>query len=132
MKLLLSKRQKSIVLNLQQSKRQAAKTEQRFLAAQLKFKKASEKALEIRRQANESIKQQRKEYQMKLSRELQQLEELKESTINSQRRKIQKEIAQKTIDLIFQKVEKRCHEEFDQNIRKAISLWSIKQFKEKF
>lgn len=129
---MLFQRQKSIVLNLQQSKRQAAKTEQRFLAAQLKFKKASEKASQIRLQAKETIKQQRKEYQIKLSQKLQQLEELKKLKINSKRRKIQQEIAQKTIDLIFQKVEKRCHEEFDQNIRRAISLWSIKQLKEKF
>lgn len=128
--MLLLKRQKSILLNLRQSKKQAAEIEQRFLDAQTKFKKASEEAFEIRQRTQESIKKQHKEYENKLSRDLQKLEELKNSTINFQRQKTKAQIANQLIDSTIQKVEEKFQTEFcDENIQDRINLRLVEEFK---
>nr|YP_009519530.1 ATP synthase CF0 subunit I [Udotea argentea]AYC65564.1 ATP synthase CF0 subunit I [Udotea argentea] len=126
---LLSKRQKSVFTNLQQAKDRNIKIEQSYFDAQIKFKKASDEVIKIRRQTDEAIEQQKEKYRIKLSKNLQELEELKESKIKYQKIKIQQQISQKIITLALQKVEKKFQEKLDQNARKSITLWSIEQLK---
>ena len=79
----------------------------------------------IGHQAEESIKQQEKQYQIQISTDLQRLQEFQKSTINYQRKKIQKQISRKIIDFALQKVEKKLR--LNQSVQKSINIWSIEQ-----
>lgn len=114
---------------MQQSKKKALKVEQSLLDIQTKIKKVSEEVSEIQRQADESIKQQKKQYQNQMSTDLQKLEELQKSTIDFQQRQIRKQISQKLLDSTLQKVDKKLKDNFNEAIKKAVSFWSVNKFK---
>nr|YP_009472543.1 ATP synthase CF0 subunit I [Chlorodesmis fastigiata]ARO74181.1 ATP synthase CF0 subunit I [Chlorodesmis fastigiata] len=128
-KSLLSKRQKSIFKNLQQSKRRAIKVQQNLLDVQTKIEKISDEVSEIQRQSDESIKQQKKQYQNQISTDLQKLEESQKSTIDFQRRQIRKQISQEVVDSTLRKVDQKLKDNFNEAIKKAVSFWSVEKFK---
>nr|AYC63981.1 ATP synthase CF0 subunit I [Flabellia petiolata] len=126
-KSLLNKREESIFSNLQQAQKRAAEMEQGYKEAQTKFKEASNEVLKINSQAEESIKQQEKQYQTQISKDLQRLKEFKQSTIYYQQQKIQKQISQKIIDFALNKVNQKFQKGFALKRQKSINTLSIKQ-----
>nr|AYC65747.1 ATP synthase CF0 subunit I [Udotea sp. TZ0819] len=128
-KSLLSKRQKSILRNLRQSKRTKIEVKQSLLDVQTKIGKVSEEALEIQQNTDESIRQQKEQYQTQMLTDLQRLEEFQKSTINFQQRQIRKQISQKIIDSTVQKVDKKLKDNFNEAIKKVVSFWSVEKFK---
>nr|BBD21545.1 ATP synthase CF0 B subunit [Rhipidosiphon lewmanomontiae] len=129
-KSLLSKRQKSILKNLQQSKTRAIKGKQSLLEVQTKVENASEEKSQIQQQTKESIQQQKEQYQSQISTDLQKLEELKKSTLDFEQRQIRKQISKKILDSTLQKVDQKFKDNFNEAIKKAVSFWSIEKFKD--
>ena len=122
---LLSKRQESIFSNLQQAKQRAAEMEQSYLNAQTKLEKASNEVLAIGIQAEESIKQQKKQSQNRISTDLQRLQSSTAATIYYQQQKIQKQISQQIIDFAIKKVDLKFQEGLTQKVQKSVNTLSI-------
>ena len=122
---LLAKRQQSILSNLQQAQQRAEESDRLFRDAQEKFTKASSQVEDINLQTNQSIEQQKKQYQTQILADLQRLQEFQKSTIDSQQQKIQKQISQTVILSSIQKVDQKFQKGFDQKTQKSVNTFSI-------
>lgn len=128
-KSLLAKREQSILSNLQQAKQRAAETARLCLEAQQKLKQASDQVVEIRLQADQSIEQQNQKSQNQFSADLQKLQESKESTLESQQQKIQKQISQKILISSLHKVDQKFQTGFDRETQKTVNAFVLDLFR---
>lgn len=124
-KSLLTKRQESILSNLQQAQKRATEIEQIYLDAQKNFQQVSDEVMEIGLQAKESIQQQEKQYQNQIITDLQKLKTTNTSTIYYQQQKIQKQISQKIIDFAIKKVHQKFQKGLNSNVQKSVNTLSI-------
>lgn len=99
------------------------------MAAQTKFKQTANEVIEINNQTQNSIEQQEKQYQIKLTQNLQRLQELQESTIYYQQQKIQKQLKQSLIDFATQKVDQKFQAGLNPKVQKSVNTLSIKLLK---
>lgn len=124
-KSLLTKRQESILSNLQQAQKRAMEIEQVYLDAQKNFQQVSDEVMEIGLQAKESIQQQEKQYQNQIITDLQKLKTTNTSTIYYQQQKIQKQISQKIIHFAIKKVHQKFQKGLNSNVQKSVNKLSI-------
>lgn len=122
---LLAKRQESIFSNLQQAQKRTIEIEQIYLNAKKNFQQASTEVIEIGLQAEESIKQQEKQYQNQLTTDLQRMTSLRDTTIYYQQQKIQKQISQKIIEFAIQKVNQKFQKGLNPKVQKSVNTFSI-------
>lgn len=93
--------------------------------AKKKFKQASTEVIEIGLQAEESIKQQEKQYQNQITTDLQRFISLRDKTIYYQQQKIQKQISQKIIEFAIKKVDQKFQKGLNPKVQKSVNTFSI-------
>nr|YP_009472642.1 ATP synthase CF0 subunit I [Rhipilia penicilloides]ARO74267.1 ATP synthase CF0 subunit I [Rhipilia penicilloides] len=128
-KSLLSKRQESIFVNLEQAQQRAQQIEKIYLATQMKYQAAYQEVLEIRLHTEDTIKQQDKQYQIQRMKDLHRLQENQKITILYQQQKIQKQISQKILDFALQKVDQKFQQGLNSKIQKSVHTLSIQALK---
>lgn len=128
-KSLLSKRQQSIVLNLQQAEKRAKEAEQTFLNAQQKYNDASNQVDLLKTQAQNTIEENKTQSQSQIQTDLERLKQFCQSTIYYQQQKIQTQISQKIFISVNQKVQQKFQKKLNKKFHKSINTYSIELLK---
>ncbi|MFY2490620.1 hypothetical protein [Escherichia coli] len=122
---LLTKRQESILSNLQQAKDRGNEADQIFLKAQKKYANASSQVNDVISEAQKSIDEEKKQSQLQIEIDLDRLKQFKKSTIYYQQQKIKKQISQKILISVNQKVQQKFQKRLNKKFHKSINTSSI-------
>nr|QUV75709.1 CF0 ATP synthase subunit I [Caulerpa lentillifera] len=122
---LLTKRQESILSNLQQAKDRGSEAEKIFLKAQKKYDNASSQVNDVIYEAQKSIDEEKKQSQLQIEIDLDRLKQFQKSTIYYQQQKIQKQISRKILISVNQKVQQKFQKRLNKKFHKSINTSSI-------